>query len=34
MCAFCRRALAGLKLVNGRFCCGSAACLRRAHFGD
>jgi hypothetical protein len=34
MCAFCRRTLAGLRLINERLCCGSAACLRLAHFGD
>jgi hypothetical protein len=34
MCAFCRRTLAGLRVINGRFCCESAQCLKRAHLGD
>ena len=34
MCAFCRRMLAGLRVIDGRFCCGSAVCLKRAHLGD
>jgi hypothetical protein len=32
MCAHCRRELAGLRLINGAFSCGSAKCLAQAHF--
>jgi len=31
VCAHCKRELAGLRMINGASCCGSAKCLGAAH---